>query len=147
VGGFVHNDHNPTWFPEDPPDPGSVSLARSDLVQYMTGELRDESITPHRSVRALALLYYTGNDAWRPGDGGETALYLRPSDAIERPAARVPPRNNSLVMFECTPNSFHTFLSNVRIERNCVIMWLHRAYEVAEHRWGPNAFVGPVKTD
>ena len=57
---------------------------------------------------------------------------------MNSPAAAVPPVNNMLLAFECTPNSYHSFISNKVAERNSVIMWLHRSDEMAVNRWGEN---------
>ena len=83
----------------------------------------------------MAVLFYLANEPWRPGDGGETALFHGAGGGIDRPAAVVPPVNNSMLAFECTPFSFHTFLSNVRTPRNSVVMWLHRPKSEVEERW------------
>ncbi len=88
---------------------------------------RDDRVPPRRErVRAVALLYYLANDPWRPGDGGETALYRSGADPVHQPHAVVEPLNNRLLAFECTPVSFHSFLSNTRNPRNSLIMWVYR---------------------
>jgi Rps23 Pro-64 3,4-dihydroxylase Tpa1-like proline 4-hydroxylase len=106
-----------------------------------------------RTVRAVAILYYTANEPWTPGDGGETGLYRRRTDPPDRPAARVAPHNNSMVAFECTPNSFHSFVTNRAKPRRSVTMWLHRRDTDVVDRWGeesivawPGAGVVPVPT-
>jgi hypothetical protein len=48
----------------------------------------------------------------------------------------VPPINNSMLLFECTPYSYHSFISNRRSVRNCLVMWLHRPKEEVTARWG-----------
>jgi Rps23 Pro-64 3,4-dihydroxylase Tpa1-like proline 4-hydroxylase len=93
------------------------------------------------AVRAVAVIYYLNNPQWQPGDGGETGLYRTVRDAIEHPVAVVPPLNNSLVAFECTPGSYHTFRSNVRHPRNSVVIWLHVEKSAAIARWGESALV------
>ncbi len=134
--GFVHHDLNPVYFPVTGKDKGDVQVTNPKLVDYMSGEVHRSGVQARKVVRAISLLYYTANEPWHPGDGGETGLYRSSADPVEEAAVRVPPINNSLVMFECTPNSFHTFLSNTRTVRNSVIMWLHRDYEEAAGRWG-----------
>lgn len=140
--GWVHSDFSRVWFTEPSSGPDDITLPRNDLLGHMTGEVFKKGVTPYTAVRGVALLYYTGNEEWRPGDGGETGLYLRASDPVERPSAKVPPKNNSLVIFECTPSSFHAFLSNRRIERNSVVMWVHRDESDAIARWGDRSFAG-----
>jgi 2OG-Fe(II) oxygenase superfamily len=78
---------------------------------------------------------YLCNPDWIEGDGGETGLYGSREDPVDRPIAVVPPINNSLLMFECTPYSYHSFLSNGRSPRNSVIVWLHREKVEVLSRW------------
>jgi len=151
--GFPHNDYNPVYFPRleqsaraagggrtrkdsQLPRPLEVQLSRGDLVGYTTGVAQKPGVEVEPVVRAVALLYYLGNEPWTHGDGGETGLYRRRSDRVDRPAVAVPPRNNSLVAFECTPSSFHSFIANRRHQRNSVIQWLHRTTGEVESRWG-----------
>jgi hypothetical protein len=138
--GFVHNDLNPAWFARTP-EYDEVELARHDVVKYTTGESPRPGVRPIRVVRAAALLYFLDNDGWRPGDGGELGLYRSISDEPGRPAHVIAPRTNSLVLFECTPYSYHCFISNSRVGRTSVIMWLHRSERDAIRRWGEGALV------
>jgi hypothetical protein len=138
AGGWPHNDLNPGWFPDPPPGPGEVRLAGASEVDYHTGA-RPPGVGARETVRAVSILFYLGNPSWEPGDGGETGLYARP----ERGAlgAAVPPINNSLVLFECTPHSWHGYLSNRGKPRNSVVMWLHRAKADVVARWGEASIV------
>ena len=133
--GSPHSDLNPVYFADVEPIDGIVRLD-DRLVASKSGEVRVATTPVIRKVRAISLLYYTANPEWAPGDGGETGLYERASDPVGRPAVAVPPRNNTLVAFECTPNSYHSFISNRSKERNSVTMWLHRSDEVSVARWG-----------
>jgi hypothetical protein len=135
--GNPHNDLNPAWF-VDYESPDGINLARHDLCSYTTGRPRVPGVVPRAVVRALAMIFYLNNPPWSPGDGGETALYRTPRDD---PEVMVPPINNSLVVFPCTPYSYHSFLRNVRHERNTVIMWLHRSRAEAISFWGERAIV------
>ena len=87
-------------------------------------------------VRAVAVLFYLGNEEWKPGHGGETALIAAADPNRPQPAVYVPPLNNSMVVFECTPRSWHTFAGDNTAARNSVVMWLHQTREQAEFRWG-----------
>lgn len=78
------------------------------------------------TTRALALLFHLGPDEWRPGDGGETALYPA---AGGDPPALVAPLGNSLVLFDCTPYSLYRYLGGNRGARDSVLMWLHRPHD------------------
>lgn len=135
--GWPHNDLNPGWFAGPAPGPHEVRPAFADGVGYHHGT-RPPGIEARESVRAVSLLFYLGNPPWQPGDGGETGLF---ADVDGRgPRAAVPPLNNSLVLFECTPFSWHAFLSNAK-PRNSLVMWLHRPKDDAVARWGGDNIV------
>lgn len=137
--GWIHNDLNPGWFVDHPKADG-VNLSDPALCDYQHG-LADRagsssSLAPRETVRAAALLFYLANDPWSRGDGGETGLFSSLRSPISGPAAVVPPINNSLLCFPCTPFSCHAFLSNRRSARNSVILWLHVPRAQAEARHG-----------
>lgn len=139
--GWPHNDLAPGWFADDPPSPGRYTLS-DHRVNYHTG--RDAQDCPNgviEEVRAVAALIYLANEKWHPGDGGETALFTGAGGVQSRPAVTIPPVNNSMVVFECTPFSFHTFLSNTRTARNSVVMWLHRPKAEVLSRWDDSSIV------
>jgi hypothetical protein len=138
--GFPHNDLNPGWFDGDPQS-GSVELSSPYTVDYMSGQVLAADAHPREMVRAAAVLLYLANDPWSPGVGGETGLYRTAADPVDQPVARVPPINNSLLAFECTPRSYHGFISNTRSPRNSIVMWLHRPKEEVTGRWGDDAIV------
>jgi Rps23 Pro-64 3,4-dihydroxylase Tpa1-like proline 4-hydroxylase len=87
------------------------------------------------------MLFYLSNPPWRRGGGGSTGLYRSGDDDIRRPVASVPPLNNSMLLFECTPQSFHGFISNVRTPRNSIVMWLHQTKAQVGQLWGEGAIV------
>jgi hypothetical protein len=137
--GQVHNDLNPGWF-VDAADPFQVNVSRSELVcSYSTGRVIDSKLGVHETIRAIAVLYYLHNPPWQPGAGGETGLYSSHRQPVLEPTRAVTPINNSLLLFECRPNSFHSFLSNRNGPRNSMIMWLHRPVEDIVQRWGQNS--------
>jgi hypothetical protein len=137
--GFAHNDLNPGWFAR-PAGAGEVVFS-DEGVEYSTGTPRHDDVAPLETVRAASLLYYLANPPWTPGDGGVTGLYRSEDDDIENPVASVPPINNSLLLFECRPDSFHGFVSNRRLPRNSIVMWLHRTKADLAARWGSDAIV------
>lgn len=137
--GWPHNDLNPTWFPGEPPGEDEVRLLDNGLVDHKHGT-RPEGVDARECMRAVALLFYLGNPEWSYGDGGETALFESLSGARNGPSAVVPPVNNSLVMFECTPFSWHSFLAN-RTPRTSVVMWIHRTKQDVVDRWGEQSIV------
>ena len=142
ASGKIHNDFNPGWFVGSS-DEQSVNVSDHRLCSYHHGTLLPggKGLTPREEVRAVAMVYYLNNPPWSPGDGGETGLYRSPRCEIEKPGVAVPPLNNSLLAFECTPYSYHRFLSNRRHERNSVILWLHRTKADAVARWGERSIV------
>jgi len=140
ANGAPHNDLNPGWF-ADCRRPDGINLSRHDLCNYLHGTALDASVTPHRVIRAVAMIYYLCNE-WVHGDGGETGLYRNALEGVAHPAATVPPVGNSMLVFECTPFSYHAFLSNHRRPRNSVILWLHRSVDAVTRRWGERSIVG-----
>lgn len=137
--GWPHQDLNPGWFADPMPGPGDVRTAYTDGVDYHNGA-RPDGINAHESMRAVSILFYLGNPPWQPGDGGESGLFASSEAGFRADGVTVPPVNNSLVLFECTPFSWHTFLSN-RLARNSVVMWLHRTKSDAVRRWGESSVV------
>lgn len=131
--GWVHNDLNPGFF-VDQPRPDGVNASDAGACDYQTGAGARRPL--RETVRAVALLYFLANDRWSPGDGGETGLFTEQWRDVNEPFARVPPVNNSLVAFECTPRSYHAFLTNRRASRSSVVMWLHRRKSEVVARWG-----------
>ena len=138
--GFPHNDLNLGWFASDPAA-GGIELSRPEAVEYTTGVARVLGLIPRETVRAVAVLFYLDNGPWMPGDGGATGLYVRSTDPTRKPALIVPPLDNSLLAFECTPASWHGFISNRHRPRNSIIMWLHRSKSEVVARWGAGAIV------
>lgn len=138
--GQVHNDLNPGWFVNHD-NPLTVNLSRNEVCDYSTGKTADPGIRVHQTVRAVAVLFYLHNPPWKPGDGGETGLYNSTKQPVTEPTKRIAPINNSILMFECRPNSYHSFLSNPSGPRNSLIMWLHRPIDDAIARWGEKAIV------
>jgi len=138
AAGGVHNDFNPGYF-ERAAAPGEVVMpGRTFSYHHGLDAAKQASAGIVATVRALAVLIYLDNPSWQPGHGGETALYCDPRGG---PVTLVPPRDNTMLIFECTPWSFHQFHSNPAGARNSVIMWLHRPWTDAIQRWGEEAIV------
>ena len=66
------------------------------------------------------------------GDGGETGLYSAYQNELPL-ISRVPPLNNSLLFFEVTPLSYHSFLA-ANTTRNCFVWWYHTDIKYAFKR-------------
>jgi hypothetical protein len=140
ASGGVHNDLNPAWFVGRPP-PGAIVLSDERRCEYKTGQTLGSSEEPRRLIRGVAMIFYLANGKWRPEDGGTTGLYRWASDPVDSPARQIPPLDNSLVAFECTPYSFHSFTTNHRSPRNCMVAWIHRDPEALPSRWTEDAVV------
>ncbi len=139
--GTVHNDLNPGWFVRPEPSALQCEVNVHDPAgcNYRTGQSSSGHETVER-IRAIGLIYYLDT----PADvrGGGTGLYRSAHQPVTAPDVLVPPRNNALVAFECTPFSFHSFITNAGGPRNCVTMWLHRDKQQVVDRWGADTIVG-----
>jgi hypothetical protein len=135
--GTVHRDLGVGWFSTQPRTDGVNPM---DLTRCSYTQPRSQivGIEPRETVRAVTVIYYLGNRSSRPGAGGETGLYRFIDDPIDEPVVNVPPINNSLLIFENTPISFHSFRRNRHYPRNSVILWLHRSIDAARARWDEN---------
>lgn len=139
ASGVPHNDLNPGWVvPENRPDGISVHDPQTCDYKFGTSE---NGIAGVERVRAIALIYYLANPPYRPGQGGATGLYRAHTDPVDRPSVAIAPENNSLVAFACTPFSYHSFITNDSVERNCLVMWLHQTIEEVERKWGAESIV------
>jgi hypothetical protein len=139
LSGVPHNDLNPGWF-VDVECRSDIVVADPAACSYRSGRSVEDRPVVER-VRSVAIIYYLANPETHKDDSGATGLYEFGSDPVNRPAAVVPPRNNSLVAFECSPFSFHSFITNHSAERNCLVMWLHRRKEEVVRRWGAHSIV------
>src|SRR6266404_5703279 len=133
--GWVHNDLNHAYFVDYPSEDG-VNVVRHRVCSYAYGKVFGSAVKPRQLVRSVAMLFYLCNPPWSPGNGGTTGLYLCKDEPVDKPSAVMPPINNSILLFQCTPYSFHSFVSNRNHPRNCVIMWVHCEKAEAVARWG-----------
>jgi hypothetical protein len=129
--GWVHTDFSPGWFPTQE---GIDRLALPDMkkVDYRTGELFD-NCKPFKAIRSIASIFFIGND-WNIGDGGEVGVYESQVQNPNFPTIQIPPVSNSLFSFECSPHSFHSFITNKKF-RNSIIFWCHSDIEEVKKRW------------
>jgi hypothetical protein len=134
--GWVHSDYCSVWFDANVVESAPILLGTSQTCDYFSGRPKDPSAQPIEYVRAAALIYYLCNDYWKPKDGGHTALYAASRGDIEQSKESIPPTNNSLLFFECSPHSYHRFVTNPGRARNSIILWLHLPLAEAELRWG-----------
>ena len=133
--GTIHRDLNIGYFSDQHRADGinPMDLRR---CSYTHGTTQDSSVRARKTVRAATMIYYLANEAWKPGYGGETGLYAAPDGSVTLPAAIAPPVNNSILVFENGPRSYHSFICNRRHARNSVILWLHRGVPATLERWG-----------
>ncbi len=136
--GWPHNDLNPGWFDVEAPGPHEVGLDGPHL-DYHRGP--SDGSPARETMRAVSVLFYLANPEWSEGDGGETCLYPSLEAGARGEGARVPPVNNSLVMFESTPFSWHAYAGGSRNPRNALVMWLHRPKRDVVERWGESSVV------
>jgi hypothetical protein len=139
ASGSPHNDLNPGWFVPGDPD-GDIVVHSPRCCDYRTGASKTGDPTVER-MRAVAVIYHLANPKVRT-IGGETGLYRSAGDSVDRPLVMAPPVNNSLIAFECTPFSYHAFLTNRTNVRNCLVMWLHRPKQYVLDHYGEARIVG-----
>lgn len=135
--GWLHTDLCSGWFPCAPQPDVDQELVFPDRSQcdYFSGASRKQGVQVEEYVRAASMIYYLNNDGWVEGDGGETELYSTSRSNIG-PRKTIVPRNNTLILFECTPHSFHRLLANPGRQRNSIVVWFHTTLEFAQSRWG-----------
>lgn len=133
--GWIHSDYCSAWF-HRPADGSTLLFPDRTKCDYFSGVLRTQGTQPIRYIRAATLIFYLNNDGWKPGDGGETELLGASRELRATPIERVPPLNNSLLIFPCSRHSYHRFVTN-KIERNSIILWLHATLPVATTLFGP----------
>jgi len=131
--GWIHNDFCSAWF--DAQLTGDVVFPDRNKCEYFSGTPRTPDAQPREYVRAATTIFYLHNDGWRRGAGGETGLYSAMHD-VPGKSSTVPPLNNSLLLFECSPHSYHRLIENPGSPRNSIILWLHCSVEDAQSRWG-----------
>jgi hypothetical protein len=141
LDGWVHNDLNPGWFADARTEDGIV-LVNHRLCSYTSGAPRRAGVDVVEVIRAVAMIYYIGNGPWPDGIAGGTGLYKRSDQPVSEPDAVVLPNDNSMLVFECTPFSFHSFIGRNPKARNSVIMWLHRPKAEVVARWGERSIRG-----
>jgi hypothetical protein len=137
ANGWIHNDLNPGWFPSTN---NEVNLSNRDICDYRNGAVFADC-APIERVRVATMIFFLNNENWEIADGGETGLYESALQPLNYPSKRIPPKNNSLLLFECTPRSYHAFLSNHYKPRNSIILWLHTERERTKAKWGLESLV------
>jgi hypothetical protein len=111
--GWVHNDYSQkTGF-------ASTQMLHNGVIP--APRFGDVSTLDISEKRAVALIYYFGNELTER-DGGGTGLYE--SITSQEPVKVIEPVNNRLLLFSVSPKSFHAFQKNLK-GRKSLVMWLH----------------------
>ena len=134
--GYIHTDFCSGWFDESSISDEGIIFPERSRCDYFTGAIKSPTAKPVEYIRSATLIYYLCNDGWQAGDGGETALYGASRFNSNTFFDLVPPVNNSLLLFNCSPHSYHRFISNPGKTRNSLILWLHSTVDYAVSRWG-----------
>jgi hypothetical protein len=137
--GWIHTDFCSGWFDESRYSGTGILFPDRTRCHYFEGTPRTAGAKPAEYIRAATLIFYLCNDNWTQGDGGETGFYGSGRESQNTQTLLVAPINNRLILFECSPHSYHRFVSNPGRVRNSLILWLHCEVQSAEDRWGPRA--------
>jgi hypothetical protein len=122
--GFVHQDTGIAHFSDQPRADGINPMDLSRCA-YFRGTAAP-GLPIRRVRRALTMIYFIGPNSVQHGRGA-TGLYSRPDQPADAPALAVAPADNSLLIFENTPDSHHAFMGGPAVPRTSVILWLHHA--------------------
>jgi hypothetical protein len=131
--GWVHNDFCSGWF--NRLHRGEIIFPDRRNCDYFTGTAKSAQVKPQEFIRTATMIFYLTKDEWKDGCGGETGLYAS-SRGREGEMSAVPPISNSLLLFSCSPHSWHSLIGNPGCPRNSIILWLHSSVENAQARWG-----------
>lgn len=134
--GWIHNDFCSGWFDESANGSTAPLFPDRSACDYFTGKIKRATALPKEYIRIATLIFYLCNDNWRHGEGGETALYSSGRIGPRTRVEFVPPINNSLLLFPCSPHSYHRFITNPRLTRNSIILWIHARVEDVVAEWG-----------
>ncbi|QDV23536.1 2OG-Fe(II) oxygenase family protein [Aureliella helgolandensis] len=120
--GWPHTDFAVVSFPNIAPNYQGMRLFQAGCQCNYSDDTRDRQPQAIKTARAVACLYYCANPPWQPGAGGETGLY---AELGKRLVQRIPPTNNSLLIFEVSPVSYHAYLGSRLAQRNAYVWWYH----------------------
>ncbi|MFN7876962.1 MAG: 2OG-Fe(II) oxygenase [Pirellula sp.] len=120
--GWVHTDFAVVSFPKVSPNLDGMRVFTGDSGVNYSDDSKHRQPESIKTARSVACLYYIGNVPWQSGFGGETGVYLPDGKTLFK---AIPPRNNSLFMFEISPISYHAFMGSSSLRRNSFIWWYH----------------------
>lgn len=136
IDGTVHRDLTIVWFSQQP-RPDGINPMDLSRCGYTRGE-RAAGVEAVERVRCITMIYFLCNPPIS-ARGGETGLYASASTPVDRPARRISPESNSILVFKNSIASWHAFLSNMQHPRNSVILWLHTTAEASRAQVGSAA--------
>ena len=128
--GWAHTDYAVVSFTKEAVNVFGQRMFYDGCGCNYSDDSRDRQPDTIKTTRAIACLYYTANEDWQPGMGGETGVYMPDGKML---AAAIPPKNNSLFVFEISPISYHAYLGSAAMRRSSIIWWYH-ADPVYMHR-------------
>jgi hypothetical protein len=114
----LHQPNDHTWPPHTDDEYLSFDMHRYRTHGVVVHIPTKEAVTPYR--RALATVFYVNNYFDMLHDGGGTLFY----DAQKKASRRLAPKNNRMLIFPVSPESFHGFESNKK-ERMSMVQWFY----------------------
>jgi len=133
--GWIHTDYCSAWFNDPSFNQHCFCFADRSKCDYFSGKKLKDDAMPVEYARVGTLIYFLGNDKWQTGYGGETVLFNSSVKTSNTRTKFIAPENNTLLFFECSPHSYHSFITNVVQPRNSIIFWLHCTVEDAQQKW------------
>ena len=116
--GWPHTDLNICAFNDDPEMRIQVGTNGANYADDTAGR------QPHavKCLRWVAGLYYYNNkQTITEADGGGTGLYDATGQTVIKSSL---PQNNSLILFEISPVSYHSFIG-ANFNRSALVHWFH----------------------
>lgn len=133
--GQIHSDLGLCWFSQQPRADG-INPMDLDRCSYVGESRANKSDSIYKRTRAITMIFFLGNDDISMHNGGETGLYKYNDISVLNPQKKILPLNNSMLIFENSPFSFHSFIGNGYYPRKSIILWLHQDYSLAKQKWG-----------
>lgn len=122
----AHNDYCYVGMPKLEDQDDRVRQFYFENPYFITGSQEAREMDVSLQMRSVVGLFYLENPKYLAGNGGETGLYRSYEDYTQdNPVKKIPPLSNSMLIFETTPHSFHTYLPNKAKYRNTMLFWLH----------------------
>lgn len=134
--GWTHTDFAVVSFPNIPVNHGGQRVYADAYSCNYSDDSKHRQPDTIKTARAIACLYYTANQEWFQGLGGETGIYLPDGKTL---VASIPPKNNLLFAFEISPHSYHAYQGSEAMQRSSFIWWYHASPSYLMKRHGESA--------